>query len=300
MKSITRTDIWIFLSFATIYIIWVSTYLFLAFAVEEITPFLMAGMRCIASCLILFGLLNFFRSRERPTRKQIRNALFVGVLFLTFGMGSVSWALQYVDTGFTALLIATQPLIIVLMNWALYKQKPSSQAYLGIALGMIGSYLLVSQNEIIVDLNQWQGVGLIFFSLLSWGYGALFVSRADLPKFKMTSNAIQMLSGGIGLFILSLFLEDPIHFEFEEVSQKAWLSLAYLITFGMVLGFSAFNYLLTKVSPEKVSTSTYVNPIIALLLGWWFRDELITNQSIIAAVIMFTGVFFINTNRKYF
>lgn len=300
MKLPDSTTIWIILAFGSTYIIWGSTYLALAWAVEDIPPFLMAGTRCLASSMILFSLVIITKNNRRVSRKQFKNAFFAGFMFLTLGMGSVSWALQYVDSGFTALLISGQPLVVVLIMWLVQGKQPSSQAFLGIALGMIGMYLLVGQDEIIVEPNQWFGVVVILLSLLSWGYASVFVSKADLPQSKMFNNSIQMLAGGISLLVWSLLASEPSSFQWSNVGLKAWLALAYLILFGMVIGFSAFNYLLSKVSPEKVATSTYVNPIIALILGWWLRDELITNQSVVAAFIMLTGVFFINSRRNYF
>ena len=300
MKLPDSTTVWIILAFAATYIIWGSTYLALAFAVEDIPPFLMAGARCLASSMILFSLVLITQNLHAVSRKQFKNAVFAGFMFLTLGMGSVSWALQYVDSGFTALLISGQPLVVVLIMWLVQRKRPSMQAFLGIGLGMIGMYLLVSQDEIIIEPNQWFGVIVILLSLFSWGYASVFVSKADMPKSKMLNNSIQMLSGGTGLLLWSILAAEPSAFQWTAVGIKAWLALAYLILFGMVIGFSAFNYLLSKVSPEKVATSTYVNPIIALILGWWLRDELITNQSILAAFIMFTGVFFINSRRNYF
>jgi len=134
--------------------------------------------------------------------------------------------------------------------------------------------------------------------MIAWGFGSIFVSKSDLPKPQMANNAIQMISGAATLFIFSIFLENSLSFDFTTVASTAWLALSYLIVFGAAVAFSAFNYLLTKVSPEKVATSTYINPIIALTLGWYFRDELVTGQSILAVCIMFSGVFFINSTPE--
>ena len=163
---------------------------------------------------------------------------------------------------------------------------------------MIGMYLLVSQKEIIAQEGQIFGVFTIFLSMIAWGFGSIFVSKADMPKPQMANNGIQMMSGGTALFFFSLFFESPLDIDFQAVPMSAWLALSYLIVFGAVVAFSAFNYLLTKVSPEKVATSTYINPIIALTLGWYFRNELVTTQSIIAVAVMFTGVFFINSTPE--
>ncbi len=288
----------IILSFAAVYIIWGSTYLFIAYTVESLPPFIMSTIRFSLASLLLFCLTILLRKYQSVTKKQLRNAVFAGILFLGLGTGGVAWALQFVDSGFTALVISGQPLIVVLMMWAIDQKRPATQSFGGIFLGMLGMYLLVSQKELMTGPEQWKGVMVIFFSMIAWGFGSIFVSKSDLPKPQMVNNAIQMISGAATLFIFSLFLENSLSFDFTAVPSTAWLALSYLIVFGAAVAFSAFNYLLTKVSPEKVATSTYVNPIIALALGWHFRDELVTGQSILAVCIMFTGVFFINSTPE--
>lgn len=288
----------IILSFAAVYIIWGSTYLFIAYTVEVLPPFLLSTIRFTLASSLLFGLAGVLRKYQTISKKQLRNAVFAGVLFLGFGTGGVAWALQFVDSGFTALVISGQPLLVVLMMWAIDKKRPATQSFGGIFLGMFGMYLLVSQKELIANPEQWTGVIVILFCMMAWGFGSIFVSKADMPKPQMANNAIQMMSGGIALFFFSLFLESPRDFDFQAVPMSAWLALSYLIVLGAVVAFSAFNYLLTQVSPEKVATSTYINPIIALTLGWYFRDELVTTQSIVAVAVMFTGVFFINSTPE--
>lgn len=286
------------LSFAAIYIIWGSTFLFIAFTVEVLPPFILSSIRFSLASLLLFSLTMVLRKYQMITKKQFINAAFAGVLFLGLGTGGVAWALQFVDSGFTALVISGQPLIVILMLWAIDRKRPATQSFAGIFLGMIGMYLLVSQKELMATPEQWKGVMAIFFCMIAWGFGSIFVAKSDLPKPQMANNAIQMMSGAIALFIFSIFLEDSLSFDFTAVPSTAWFALSYLIVFGAAVAFSAFNYLLTQVSPEKVATSSYVNPIIALALGWYFRDELVTAQSILAVCIMFTGVFFINSTPE--
>ena len=288
----------IILAFAAVYIIWGSTYLFIAFTVEVLPPFTLSAIRFTLAASLLFGLTAILRKYQTITKKQFWNAVFAGVLFLGFGTSGVAWALQFVDSGFTALVISGQPLIVVLMMWAIDQKRPAMQSFGGIFLGMFGMYLLVNQKTLITDAEQWKGIIAIFFSMIAWGFGAVFVAKSDMPKPQMSNNAIQMMSGGLTLFIFSIFIENSLTLDFTTVPSTAWYALSYLIVFGAVIAFSAFNYLLTQVSPEKVSTSTYINPIIALALGWYFRDELVTGQSILAVCVMFTGVFFINSTPE--
>ncbi|MEO1435236.1 MAG: EamA family transporter [Bacteroidota bacterium] len=292
-----QQQILIILSFAAIYFIWGSTYLFVAFSVEEIPAFLMAATRFGLAATLLYLLIVVFRKQIKVSWTQFKNAALAGFLFLTMGIGCSTWALQYVDSGLTALLIAAQPLVIVLALWVLDRQRPSNQAFLGVFLGILGMYLLVSQDGIRFDANQITALFVILLGMTSWTIGSIYVGRVDMPSHQMTNNAIQMASGTFWLLLLSLLFESPLSFDWTSVSWFVWGSIAYLVVFGAVLAFMAFNYLLTKVSPEKVATGTYVNPIVALFLGWLFREEVITGQSLVAAGIMLMGVWFINSNR---
>jgi drug/metabolite transporter (DMT)-like permease len=136
----------------------------------------------------------------------------------------------------------------------------------------------------------------VLTALICWAYGSIFVSKADLPKNSFINAGYQMLFGGIMMLIISLLLGESF-VSVMEVSPKAVWSMIYLIIFGSIIAFTSFNYLLLKVSPEKVATSTYINPIVALVLGWWILDEIITKQSIVAAIILLTGVYFINSSK---
>lgn len=299
MPTINKSTLLIIGAFFSIYVIWGSTYLFAAFAMDELPPFYMAGTRYLSAGVILFLIALLLGKVQTITATQWRNVLFVGLLMLGMGGGFVFWALQYVDTGFTALVISGQPLLILFLMWSLEGKKPSKQAYLGIVLGMVGMYLLISQKSLITGPDQWKGILAIFTSMLAWGYGSLFLAKADMPKPQMANSSIQMIIGGGLLIVVSFFFEQPTDINLLGLTKTTYYALLYLIIFGSIIAFSAFNFLLTKVSPEKVSTSTYVNPVVALFLGWFFRNELITTQSIMAACIMLTGVFFINTKPEF-
>lgn len=168
---------------------------------------------------------------------------------------------------------------------------------LGVILGVIGIYLLVSQKQIVSQEGSLIGMIMIFFCMVSWASGSLFVGNADLPSNYFVNTGYQMLAGGFMLLLGSLIFGEPWSTPNMWSIRVQW-SMILLIIFGSIVAFTSFNYLLKNVSPEKVATSTYVNPIIALLLGWYFLNEVITTQSIIAAIILLTGVYFINTKKK--
>ncbi|MDA8693058.1 EamA family transporter [Saprospiraceae bacterium] len=286
----------IILSFASTYIIWGSTYLFSSYAIEEIPAFRVCGYRYTAAGLIILAFFGLKGVKEKPTKLELINTCKAGFIFLGLGTGGAIWALNFLDTGLTALIIAGEPLLIVFLIWLIKKRPPARQTFLGIFLGILGMYLLVSQSTLVSGDDQWIGVLVIFLSMLAWGIGSIFVNDAPLPSLPFLNSGLQMLVGGIATFAISFLIGEqsvPIY----EVSNRTLYSLLYLIVFGSIIAFTAFNYLLKNVATEKVVTNTYINPIIAMGLGYYFKDEIITNQSILAAMIMILGVFIINTNR---
>ena len=175
------------------------------------------------------------------------------------------------------------------------KMKPKS--LIGVGLGVIGMYLLVGQQELVTDKDTLLGIFMIFTCVFAWSYGSVFVGKADLPKNYFVSTGYQMLIASIMLTILSLIFGEawvsPLHW-----SINVQLSMLGLVTFGSIAAFTAFNYLLKQVSAEKVATSAYVNPIVAMVLGWYVLDETLSTQSIIAAAVLLTGVYFITSRKK--
>lgn len=285
------------LAFFSIYVIWGSTYLLNKMAVTELPPFMLASIRFITAGILIFIICKIMKISLAISKKQFLNCVVAGLLFLAFGNGIVVWALRYVDTGFAALEISAQPLVVLILMRIIDGKKIKPMSMVGIVLGIIGIYLLVSQKQVINQENSVLGMGMIFLALVGWAYGSLFVGKADLPSNHFVNTGYQMFTGGILLFLGSMAFGET------WTSPAVWstptqLAMILLILFGSIVAFTSFNYLLKTVSPEKVSTSTYVNPLIALLLGWYFLNEQITTQSIIAAVILLTGVYFINTRKK--
>jgi drug/metabolite transporter (DMT)-like permease len=292
-----QNKILIALAFFAIYVIWGSTYLLNKIAVTELPAFMLASIRFIVSSFIIFSIAKILKIPIRITQKQFFNTAIAGFLFLTFGNGLVVWTLKYVDSGFAALEISAQPLIILILMRIIQGKKILAMSMIGVVLGMLGIFLLVSQNHIIMNGNSALSIGLIFLCMISWAYASLFVGTADLPSNYFVNTGYQMLTGGMMLAIVSFSLDETWISPVQWSESVLW-SMLLLIVFGSIVAFTSFNYLLKVVSPEKVATSTYVNPIIALLLGWYLLDEQITMQSIIAAAILLTGVYFINTKKK--
>lgn len=297
MTLAKRNTVLVILAFFAIYVIWGSTYLLNKIAVTELPAFMLAGIRFITAGSLIFLIAKFLKISLVVSKRQLGNSIIAGFLFLTFGNGVVVWALKFVDSGFAALEISAQPLVVLFLMRVLQGKRIQPMSLVGVGLGMIGIYLLVSQKQIISQEGAFLGMILIFFCMLSWAYGSLFVGKADLPPNYFVNTGYQMVTGGILLFIISAVIGEEWISPIQWSTPVKW-SMILLVLLGSIVAFTAFNYLLKVVSPEKVATSSYVNPVIAMILGWYFLNEEITLQSAIAALILLTGVYFINTKKR--
>ena len=231
------------------------------------------------------------------TKKQLINCFISGFLFLVYGNGVFVWALKYIDSGFAALLAATQPLFVLVLLRLIDRKPMQRQSIIGVVLGVFGMYLLVSQQSITTSEGSLLGIFMILTCVLGWSFGGVFVSKADLPKNFFVTTGYQMLFAGALLLIMSFSFNE------EMTSPLTWskevqFSVIILIIFGSIIAFTAFNYLLKLVSTEKVATSAYVNPIVAMFLGWYFLDEVLTTQSVIASIVLLSGVYFITSRKR--
>ena len=283
----------IILSFFVVYIVWGSTYLGNAWAVQSIPPFILAGARFVLAGIVLLGLSALFQPIQID-RAKLKNTAFAGFLLFAVGNGLVVWALQYVDSGITALIIACEPMIVALLLWLMKGKKPILLTWLGILLGLIGMGLLVGQPNFVSSSEWVWGVAGIAVAMSGWGYIAVWLPDADLPPNVLQSAAFQMIFGGLMMFLISLFLNEWAGFDWRLIDRRAWGAFWFLTIFGSIITFPAFNYLLKNVSPTKVVTSSYVHPVIALFLGWSLNNEIIHPQSLWAAGILLTSVFLIN------
>lgn len=295
--KIDKKQLLILLAFFSIYFIWGSTYLLNKIAVSEIPAFSLAAVRFLIAGSLILGIAKILKKSLRISIKQLLNAFIAGFLFLVYGNGVFVWALNYIDSGFAALLASTQPLFVLLLMRLIDGKRMQIKSIIGVTLGMFGMYLLVSQKGVSSKEGSLFAIIVMFSCVLSWSYGSIFVSKADLPKNFFVSTGYQMLIAGVFLLAISFGLQET------WVSPSLWslnaqLSVIGLILFGGIVAFTSFNFLLKNVSPDKVSTSAYVNPIVAMLLGWYVLEEQLSNQSIIAAVILLTGVYFITSRKR--
>ncbi len=292
------TPLRIVLAFAAVYLIWGSTYMAIRVAVKDFAPFVMASIRFVVAGLALYVFLRL-RGVPRPTWVQWRNAAWIGFLLLSCSNGGVTWAERTVPSGLTALLCAILPMWMVLLEWLFDRsQRPTLQIMLGVLLGIAGVAVLIgpglSTHGQGVDLF---GATLIVLASLTWALGSIFGRTADLPKSAPMSTAMQMLCGGIVLGIGALVNGDWARFEPAAIPVKSWFYLLYLAVFGSLIALSAYVWLLRVSSSARVSTYAYVNPVVAVLLGWAILDEPLTAQTAVAAAIIVTAVVVITNQR---
>lgn len=294
-----KRDTWLIpLCLFIVYIVWGTTYLANAWGVKEIPPFMFAAVRFLVAGSVLLFLSSFF-SPIRVTWNQFKNLAFAGLLLFGIGNGLVTWALQFVDSGITALVISLEPLVVAFMLWGLKKQRPQINTWIGIGLGILGMTLLVGQPKFVSSWEWIMGFSFIFIAMLAWGYSSIWISSADLPESVFQSASIQMILGGFMLLISSFGMQEIQNFDWSSLTMKAIGAWIYLMIFGSILAFSAFNYLLLKVSPTRVVASSYVHPVIAMALGFFLNSETISYQSILAAGILLIGVILINRDKSH-
>jgi drug/metabolite transporter (DMT)-like permease len=280
---------WIILALLTVYIVWGTTYLAIAWALESYPPYLMMGIRFVIAGAILFVMARM-RGGAIPTLKQTRNAGIIGVLLLVGGMGSVAIAEQWVSSGLVALLIATAPVVAMVLS-VFWGSRPRSTEWIGVVLGMIGVGLLAFEGNLRANPL---GFALVLFATVSWSFGSLLSKRIELPEGSM-GNAAEMLIGGAILVLLGLLRGEMIA---ETPTLRATLALVHLITFGSLAAITAYMYLLKNVQPSLALSYAFVNPAIALGLGVLLGGETITGSALISLPVILIGVAFVAFRKK--
>ncbi len=284
------------IAYACIYFIWGSTYLATDWAFETFPPFFMTGIRLITAGILMLAFS--YKHLKYTSLPQLKNSAFFGILILAIGSGGSMWSVLYLDTGIASLMIGAEPLLLVVLLWALMGVKPSPKKIIGVGLGMLGMYILLSQKSFTSSPDAWKGILALFVSIIGWTLGAIYIKGSNLPQSKILNTAVQMLIAGCSLLILSFIIQEDIASIPQKFTWTAFFCLIYLMVFGSMIAYTAFNFLLTKEDPRRVSTVTYINPIIALFLGWYFNNEVISIQSFLAASVLISGVVFIIRDKE--
>jgi drug/metabolite transporter (DMT)-like permease len=285
-------------AFAAVYVVWGSTYLAIRYAVQTIPPFVMVGTRFVVSGIILYA-WSRWRGSPRPSAAQWRDATITGALMLCFGNGAVSWAEQRVPSGLASLLVAVVPLWMVLVDWLRPRGKrPQATVVAGVIVGLAGLIVLVGPGSFTGhgDVDAAGAIVLIVGSL-AWAAGSVFNRQGARPDSAAMSTGLQMIGGSVALLLLGVMRGELADVHLTHISTASWAGWIYLVTFGSLVGFTAYIYLLQTVSPAKASTYAYVNPLVAVLLGWAIAGETVTLRSLGAAAIILGGVAMITISQ---
>ncbi len=280
----------VILAFFSIYVIWGSTYLAIRYAIESIPPLYAAGFRhLIAGSILLTWALA---KKIRPSAAQLRASVVIGFLFFLVGHGSLHWAETVVPSGQASLLIAIEPIFVFLLSslaariWCL-----NSTLVAGILLGLAGVGALVrGVAHEASTTGSTLGIIAILVGVLSWSAGIIYSRRSHLSGNPLLLSALSLLAGSAMLLLTGTLAGEAEGFSFAQVTYKSWCALGYLILFGSVVAFTAYNWLLEHYSPTLVATHTYVNPIVAVLLGWAYGGEALTLNVALAAVMVVGAV----------
>jgi drug/metabolite transporter (DMT)-like permease len=286
------------LAFLAIYLIWGSTYLAIRFAIETLPPFLMAGMRFIIAGAVLYIWMRARGGAQPPARIHWRNTAIVGGLLLLGGNGGVVWAEQIVPSSLAAVLIATSPLWMVLLGWAWRGSAPGRRVVAGLLLGFAGVVLLVGPGALSGN-GQVDPLGAVVLigAALAWAIGSHFAQRSALPASSLLATAMEMLAGGALLFLAGLVGGEAARVDPSGFSLRSVLAFLYLIVFGSLVGYSAYTWLLRVTTLARASTYAYVNPVVAVLLGWALGGEQLTPQTLLATAVTLSGVVLIITQQ---
>lgn len=292
-----KTKLWTAL--IALYIVWGSTYLAIRFAVETIPPFMHASLRFLVSGAILF-IWRRAAGDAMPTKSNWKSTAIVGTFLLLGGNGLVAFAEQSVPSGIAALVITTSPFWLVLFeSLRAGGTKPNWQSILGLLIGFGGVFLLIGPGDITGAEHKFDtfGVILLLIAPVLWSLGSIYARGADMPKSTLMSTGMQMLAGAVALFIVSVVTGELNGFSFGDVSMRSWWGLIYLITFGSLIGFVSFGWLLHNAPVSLMSTYAYVNPVVAVFLGWLLANEELNARIAVASAIIIGAVIMINLSR---
>jgi drug/metabolite transporter (DMT)-like permease len=283
----------IFAAFFSIYIIWGSTYLAIRYAVAFIPPLYTAGLRHLVAGSILLAWA--LAKGLRPTWLQIRASVVIGFLFFLVGHGSLHWAETQIPSGLAALLIASEPIWVYLMVCAAEKRWRMNGLLLGgVVLGLAGVGLLLGRDVLSAGSGAIWGAIACLVGAISWSAGIIYSRRSHLSGSPLLLSALSLLAGSAMLLTTGTVLGEARGFSIANAPVKSWLALTYLIVFGSVIAFTAYNWLLERYSPTLVATHTYVNPIVAVLLGWWLAKEHISVNVLLSAAMVIAAVFLVD------
>jgi drug/metabolite transporter (DMT)-like permease len=283
-------------AFAAVYVIWGSTYFAIAVGIESFPTLMLPAARHLVAGLVLYPILRW-KTGIRPTPGQWRTAIITGLLLLLVGNGGVCLAERTVPSGVAALLVALVSFWMVLVDWLRPGGlRPLPRVVASLVLGFGGLVLLVGPAHLggSERVNP-IGAGILFVASFAWAWGSIYSKHNDLPNSPLLGVAMQSLAGGAALWIVSLLAGEGRQLHLSAITMRSWLALAYLLVFGTGIGFTAYVYILKKSTAARVGTYAFVNPVVALFLGWLGAGETITLRTALAAAVILTAVLLVIT-----
>ena len=296
MRS-TASPVAVWAGLIVVYLVWGSTYLGMKLAIDTMPVSVMGFLRFIpAGLLLAAGVALHARGRiTRPSLVQVRDASIVGLMLLLGGTGLVAWGEQTIPTGIAALLIAVVPMWLAIFGRVLFGDRVPAMAALGIAVGLVGVGILAWPTGGVGELDP-AGLLALLASPVFWSLGTLYATkRAVLPAPALFSTGVQMIAGGIGFLVVALVTGEVATFDPSAVSATSWFGVGYLIVMGSLVGFTTYAWLLTVAPVSRISTYAYVNPVVAVVLGWIVLGEPLTARTVIASVVIVIAVALIVT-----
>jgi drug/metabolite transporter (DMT)-like permease len=283
------------LAFVAIYVIWGSTYLAIRYAVETIPPLVAAGIRhSIAGAIML----TWARWRGfRPTRQQWFAGFVLGAFFFLIGHGTLHWAEQYVGSGLAALLIATEPMFILVLAWMMGQQKISLLSASGLGLGVFGVAMLTGMELTVKSSSSW-GLMAVLLGSLSWSFGVVISPHLKLPADALGRTALPTICGAALLLIAAGVTGEFQQTHWSSIALRSVFGLGYLITFGSVIAFTSYTWLLQRVPPALVATHTYANPVVAVILGWLLAHEPLSLRVVLASLAILGAIVLIRRGEQ--
>ncbi len=287
----------VLLAFAAIYFLWGATFPAIRVAIESIPPLFMAGIRFLIAGALLYAWAR--RHSQRPSAAQWRAAALIGGLLMLGGNGGVTVAEQFIPSGMAALIVATIPIWMVVLEWLHGDTRPNLPVLIGLLLGLGGIALLVEHGQATgASSATLVGVMILLPAAIAWAAGSYYSRRVDQPASPLLATAMQMLAGGAWLCLAGALTGEAGAIRLDRITPASIVALAYLVVFGSLVGFTAYIWLLRVSKPAIVSTYAFVNPVVAVFLGWMFFKEPITAQMILAAAIITVGILLIISFRS--
>ncbi len=285
--------IWAGLS--TLYLIWGSTYLGIRFVVESVPPLMASGFRNLCAGFILLLFSFFSKKFQKPSPNLLIKSALVGFFMFTVGNGLTTMASRWIPSSYSALFSALGPVMLVILFWVFDSKKPKSRVILGAILGIIGVCILMTLKSLAIKgtsvSHYYLGVMFLFFAVLGWNIGVIIINKVNLKQFHISQIAgTQMLIGGFFSLLISFFTSEFDHLQVTTITSKSLIAFLYLVSFGSIIGFLVFNWLSKVAPPTLVATYTYVNPLVAMFLGWLLAGESLHPLMLVAAGVIITAV----------